>query len=190
VAAPSATPAGEQGTLLLGDRFASGGWANINGGSWRVGYQRGRYAVRGEPNTGAIWSYRIAPASDVSIGVDVQVAAGEGGLLVRFLDANNYVSITLNPSQTSFRVEQHSGGGTNVLAGGQSEAITLGADARNRLVARVRGDHVEVLVNGQPLAAIDARGAPDSARYGLLVIAKDSASEAYFDNLEIRSLDS
>jgi hypothetical protein len=193
---PTVTPttvqalAGEAGTLLLADAFAQGGWANLGGPGWQVGYQSQRYRISANRGVGTIWSYRTGPAKDVSIGVDVQAAAGEGGLLVRFQDASNYVSISLNPSRTSFRVEQHDAGTTNVIAGGQSEAIQTGADAINRLVVRLRGSSMEIVVNGQSLASADAPGAPDSVRYGLLVITNDSAAEAFFDNLEIRRLDS
>ena len=184
------TLAGESGTLLLADSFAQGGWANLRGPGWQVGYQSQQYRISASRGVGTIWSYRTGPAKDVSIGVDMQAAAGEGGLLVRFQDASNYVSISLNPSRTSFRVEQHDAGKTNVIAGGQSEAIQTGADAINRLVVRLRGSSMEIVVNGQSLASADAPGAPASVRYGLLVITNESAAEAFFDNLEIRKLDS
>jgi hypothetical protein len=183
------TPANEQGALLSADDFSQGGWANLSGPGWQVGYQGQRYRIGANQGIGSIWSYRTAPAKDVGIGVDMQVATGEGGLLVRFQDANNYISISLNPSRTSFRVEQHDGGATTAIAGGQSEAIQTGAEATNRLVVRLRGGSMEVVVNGQSLAAVDAPGAPDSARYGLLVITTDSPAEAFFDNLEIRRLE-
>jgi curved DNA-binding protein CbpA len=184
------TTTGETAALLMADTFSESGWANQRGPGWQVGYQDQRYRISANQGVGTIWSYRTGPAKDVSIGVDMQAAAGEGGLLVRFQDANNYVSISLNPSRTSFRVEQHNGGTTNVLAGGQSEAIQTGANANNRLVVRLRGSSMEIVVNGQSLASVDAPGAPDSARYGLLVNTSDSAAEAFFDNLEIRRLDS
>ena len=184
------TTTGDTAALLMADTFSEGGWANQRGPGWQVGYQGQRYRISANQGVGTIWSYRTGPAKDVSIGVDMQAAAGEGGLLVRFQDANNYVSISLNPSRTSFRVEQHNGGTTNVLAGGQSEAIQTGANANNRLVVRLRGSSMEIVVNDQSLASVDAPGAPDSARYGLLVNTSDSAAEAFFDNLEIRRLDS
>jgi DnaJ domain len=193
---PTVTPttvqisAAEAGELLVADTFTQGGWANLRGPGWQVGYQGQRYRISANRGVGAIWSYRTGPAKDVSIGVDMQAAAGEGGLLVRFQDASNYVSISLNPSRTSFRVEQHDAGTTNGITGGQSEAIQTGADAINRLVVRLRGSSLEIVVNGQSLASVDAPGAPDSARYGLLVITNESAAEAFFDNLEIRRLDS
>lgn len=184
------TSTGDAGVLLLADTFSEGGWANQRGAGWQVGYQSQRYRISANQGVGTIWSYRTAPAKNVSLGVDMQITAGEGGLLVRFQDASNYVSISLSSSRTSFRVEQHDGGATNVLAGGQSEAIKSGADAVNRLVVQLRGSSMEIVVNGQSLASVDAPGAPDSARYGLLVITNDSAAEAFFDNLEIRRLDS
>jgi hypothetical protein len=183
------TPAVESAELLLADSFSQGGWANMRGPGWQVGYQNQRYRISANQGIGAIWSYRTAPARDTSIGVDMQVATGEAGLLVRFQDANNYVSISLNPSQTSFRVEQHDGGAITVITGGQSEAILNGADASNRLVVRLRGSSLEVVVNGQSITTADVPGAPDSTRYGLLVITTDSAADAFFDNLEIRRLE-
>lgn len=195
--APTATPppaepttvGAEQGQILVADSFAGPGWADLRGPVWQVGYQNRRYRVQGEAGSGAIWSYRTMPAKDASIGVDLQVANGEGGLMLRFLDANNYLSVVLNPSQTSYRIEQQRGGALNALAGGQSGAINAGTDAINRLVVRVRGNTMQVFVNGQQLAEASANDAPDSARYGLLVLAKDTAAEAFFDNLEIRTLE-
>jgi curved DNA-binding protein CbpA len=184
------TTTGETTALLMADTFSEGGWANLRGPGWQVGYQGQHYRISANQGVGTIWSYRIGSAKDVSIGVDMQAAAGEGGLLVRFQDANNYVGVSLNPSRTSFRVEQHNGGTINVLAGGQSEAVQTGANANNRLVVRLRGSSMEIVVNGQSLASVDTPGAPDSARYGLLVNTSDSAAEVFFDNLEIRRLDS
>ncbi len=57
------------------------------------------------------------------------MASGEGGLLLRFVDASNYLSFSVNPQQTSYRLEQRSSGSVTVLAGGQHEAITTGAEA-------------------------------------------------------------
>jgi hypothetical protein len=189
-AAPTSAPASaETGALLLADNFSGTGWASLRGPTWQVGYQNRRYRIGSDAGNGPIWSYRAAPAQDVSIGVDLQVTAGEGGMLLRFLDASNYLVVVINPSQTSYRVEQLSGGATNVLTGGQSEAINIGADATNRLVVRLRGNHLQVFVNGQQIAEADANNAPDTARFGLLVIARDTPAEAFFDNLEIHALE-
>jgi DnaJ-domain-containing protein 1 len=187
--APPPTPVGEGGALLVADDFSGSGWASLDGNGWRVGYQNGRYRITVDRGLGTIWSYRVGPDGNVSIGVDVQVPSGEGGLLLQFIDQNNYLSYSINPQQTSFRLEQHSGGGITVLAGGQSEAIHMGADAHNRLVARLRDAHLQLLANGQLLAELDLPAASGSTRYGLLAIAGDTAAEALFDNLEIHALE-
>jgi hypothetical protein len=186
--ASSPTPAGETGDVVLADAFSGSGWANSSSAGWRVGYQGGRYRVAVDNGYGTIWSYRTAPLSDYSLGVDVQVPSGEGGVLLRFVDARNYLSYSVNPAETSYRLEQHSGGAVTVLAGGQSEAIEAGADATNRLVARLSGSHVELLINGQRMADLDAPNVRDSTRFGLLAIGSARDSVAFFDNLEIRRI--
>jgi DnaJ-domain-containing protein 1 len=186
-AAPS--PVAEAGAVVLADAFSSGGWANSSSDGWRVGYQGGRYRVAVDAGYGTIWSYRTAPIRDYSLGVDIQVPSGEGGVLLRFVDARNYLSFSINPAETSYRLEQHSGGAVRVLAGGQSEAIANGPDAINRLVARLTGNHVELLSNGQRLADLDLSGASDSTRFGLLAVGGTNDSVALFDNLQIRQLE-
>jgi curved DNA-binding protein CbpA len=176
------------GKLLFADNFSNGGWADSAGAGWRVGYQRGRYHIAVDPGYGTIWSFRTMPARDINVGVDVRVASSEGGLLLRFLDANNYLSFSVNPQQTSYRLEQHRGGAVTALAGGQTESIQAGASNWNRLVARLRGDHLQLLANGQLLTELDLPDAPNSPRYGLLAIANDRSAEVFFDNLEIREL--
>lgn len=190
-AAPVASPpvVAEAGAILFADDFSSGGWAETGGAGWRVGYQGGQYRVAVDAGYGTIWSYHTAPADNLSIGVDMRVPGGEGGLLLRFVDANNYLSFSVNPQQTSYRLEQRSGGGVAVLAGGQHEAITIGADAWNRLVARLRGDHIQLLINGLLVAELDLPVAADNTRYGLLAIGGDSSAEAFFDQLQVRAID-
>jgi hypothetical protein len=179
----------ETGTLLFEDSFSSGGWADSGGAGWRVGYVRGGYRIAVSAHYGTIWSFRTAPADDYSLGTDVRVAGGEGGLLLRFVDAGNFLSFSVNQSQTSYRLEQHRGGGVTVLAGGQSEAIQPGAEAVNRLVARLHGDHIQLLINGQLIAEIDAPDAATSSRFGLLAIGSDIDAEVFFDNLQLRAVE-
>jgi hypothetical protein len=138
---------------------------------------------------GAIWSYRTTQVSDYSLGADVRVASGEGGLLLSFVDAGNYLSFSVNQSQTSYRLEQHSGGGVTVLTGGQSEAIQTGAEAVNRLMARKRGSQIQLLINSQLIAEIEAPNAPISSRFGLLAIGGDIDAEVFFDNLQLRAIE-
>ncbi|HET9223387.1 MAG TPA: DnaJ domain-containing protein [Roseiflexaceae bacterium] len=179
----------EEGSLLFNDDFSGSGWADSGGAGWRVGYALGLYRIAVDAGYGEIWSYRTAQTDDYSLGVDVRAASGEGGLLLRFADAGNYLSYTVNPSQTSYRLEQRRGGGVTALAGGQSEAIQTGAEATNRLVARQRGSLIQLLINGQLVAEVDAPDAPMSRRFGLLAIGDAVDSELFFDNLQLRAIE-
>jgi hypothetical protein len=179
----------EDGALLFNDDFSGGGWADSGGAGWRVGYVRGLYRIAVSAGYGAIWSYRTTQADDYSLGADVRVASGEGGLLLNFVDAGNYLSFSVNQSQTSYRLEQHRGGGVTVLAGGQNEAIQTGAEATNRLVVRQRGSQFQLLINGQLIAEIDAPDAPTSPRFGLLAIGEATDAEVFFDNLQLRTIE-
>jgi DnaJ-domain-containing protein 1 len=179
----------EDGVVLFNDDFSGSGWADSGGAGWRVGYVRGLYRIAVSAGYGAIWSYRTTQAGDYSLGADVRVPSGEGGLLLNFVDAGNYLSFSVNPSQTSYRLEQHLGGGVTVLAGGQSEAIQTGAEATNRLVARQRGSQYQLLINGQLIAELDAPNAPTSPRFGLLAIGEAIDAEVFFDNLQLRAIE-
>jgi hypothetical protein len=179
----------EDGAILFNDDFSGGGWADSGGAGWRVGYVRGLYRIAVSAGYGAIWSYRTTQADDYSLGADVQVVSGEGGLLTNFADAGNYLSFSVNQSQTSYRLEQHRGGGVTVLTGGQSEAIQTGAEAINRLVIRQRGSQFQLLINGQLIAELDAPDAPTSPRFGLLAIGEAIDAEVFFDNLQLRTIE-
>lgn len=178
----------ETGTLLFSDDFSGSGWADTGGAGWRVGYQNGQYRIAVDAGYGTIWSYHTTQGSNMSIGVDMQVTSGEGGLLVRFLDANNYMYLVVNPQSSSWRLEQRSGGVVSTLASGQSDAIRTGS-ATNRLVARLNGDYVQMLINGTLVAELDATTYGDNARYGLLAVGGSVSSEAFFDNLQVRALE-
>jgi aspartyl-tRNA synthetase len=119
--------------------------------------------------------------------------------LLRFGSANpdlrndlEIADLTEAWSGTEFGVARgaiDSGGAVRVLAGGQSAAISSGAEAINRLVARLKGSHVEVLSNGQRLADLDISTASDSTRFGLLAVGGSNDAVAFFDNLQIRQLE-
>ncbi|HWQ13786.1 MAG TPA: hypothetical protein VNL77_13380, partial [Roseiflexaceae bacterium] len=188
-AAPTALPPEQQGAPLLVDDFSGGGWADLRGGGWTVGYADGRYRIAVDAGVGTIWSYRSVIAQDVTIAVDVQAPSGAGGLVLRFLDENNYLTFVIDPTQRAYRLEQRRGGALTVLAAGLSEAIRPGGEALNRLTAQVRGDLVGVAVNGQPLAEAEAIGAPASPRFGLVAISGANPAEALFDNLQIRTVE-
>ncbi len=57
-------------------------------------------------------------------------------------------------------------------------------------MARLSGDHIQLLINGMPVAELDLPVAADNTRYGLLAIGSDSSAEAFFDQLQVRAIDS
>jgi hypothetical protein len=178
-----------QGTVVLEDNFASDGWAAISGSGWSVGYQGEQYRIAVDAGIGTIWSYRSVQAQNVVIAADVQVNAGEGGLLLRFFDASSYLTFTVDPERGTYRLAQSRGNGAVVLAEGTSDMIRAGVGEANRLAAITQGNRVQVVVNNRLLAEIESPNLPQSQRFGLVAISGATAAEALFDNLSIRALE-
>ncbi|HEU5011361.1 MAG TPA: DnaJ domain-containing protein [Roseiflexaceae bacterium] len=185
--APTQPPAVESGAPLFSDPFNGSGWVNLAGNGWSVGFVDGRYRVTAVGGAGPIWSYRAGMPLNAMIGVDTQVVQGAGGLMLRFVDDFNYLSFTINPSQSSFRFEQLSGGVTSVLAGGQSNAIAADPSGVNRIAVKTLNNHYQLFANNQLLAEGNLPPGPASNSYGLIAIGGNTASNVYFDNLVIRA---
>ncbi|MEN9938650.1 MAG: hypothetical protein RLZZ387_5229 [Chloroflexota bacterium] len=188
-AAPTAPPLEQQGAALLTDDFSGQGWADTRGGSWSVGYADGRYRIAVDRGVGTIWSYRSVSTPDVTVAADVEVTTGAGGLMLRFVDASNYLTFVVEPQQTAYKLEQRSAGSVTVLAAGLNEAVRAGDGAQNRLTARISGSLVQIAVNGQQLAEVEATGAPASPRFGIVAVSGSSPAEAFFDNFQIRTVE-
>lgn len=186
---PTAPPSIESGALVLSDGFDGANWPVLARPGWSIGFQDSRYQIVVAPGIGNIWSYRTGMPTNATIGVDTEIASGAAGLLMRYIDIQNYLSFTVNPQLSNFRFEQHSGGTVNVLAGGQTDAIATGASAQNRLVARLNGGRFQLFVNNRLVAEGDLPSVPVSNRYGLLANSSDQAANALFDNLEIRTVE-
>jgi curved DNA-binding protein CbpA len=193
-APPTPTIAVERGETVFTDEFgaASQGWAVQQGPGWSVGYTNGAYRVSSTLGEANIWSFRTiyTVGQDFSLGTDVRVLSGAAGLLLRYVDAQNYLAYMINPSEGSYLFEQHTAGVRSVVAEGQSEAIRPGNDAINRLVARLQGNRVQLFVNNEPVADTTLSSVALSNTYGLLVNARGTGSaEALFDRVEIRTLE-
>lgn len=187
--APTALPVVE-GQTLFSDDFASGfGWAETAGRGWEVGYNGDRYRIGVDPYVGSIWTYRSLRLENYSIATDIQVTVGEGGILLWFANQDSYLAYVLNPSQTSYRLEQRTGDTVNILTGGQSDVIRSGRQAVNRLQARSLGDKVQLLINGQQVAEATIDGPSAIARFGLVGISGAGSAEAYFDNVEVKEIE-
>jgi hypothetical protein len=196
---PPATPTPnivvEQGPLLFADQFTGGGpggWASTQGFGWSVGYVNNRYRVTASAGTGHIWSYRTAfqIQGAYSLGVDVQVLSGDAGLIMNYVNEQNYLAFFVNPTSGRYLLEQRSGGTARIIADEPSEAIQQGPDAVNRLVAHLQSNQVQLFINGQSVLQTSVDGVTPTNVYGVVAYARDvGTAEAFFDNLEIHALE-
>lgn len=187
---PTPEPLAESGAVLLNDSFtnAGSGWPTIDSGAWSVGYADGAYRIATQANLGNIWVFRTLPGgSDVLIGIDVAVSGGAAGLLLRFADAGNYLTYTVDPTTGSLRLDERIGGQTRNLLNTRNTAVGTAANTRNRLVAVQRGADVELRINGQLLDTLTVNAPPVTERYGLVAVSAANPVEAQFFDLTIRA---
>jgi hypothetical protein len=189
----SATPTlpviAEQGSLLVAEDFSAGqGWASIQAATWSVGAINGTYRIDIRAGTGNIWSFNTAPGGpDYSIGADVQVGGGAAGLLLHYTDRANYLAFLVDPAAQTYSLERYSGGRVSVVITERSAAIETGLEARNRLVARLEADRVQLFVNGKLTDDLLLEGVTRSQQYGMIASAHERDTIALFDNLEVRA---
>jgi len=181
-------PLAEAGALLYAEDFSGGGWPSINDGSWSVGFAPGGYRISAQQGTGNIWAFSTSPAgADGQIAVDVVVVGGLAGLLLRYTQGS-YLAYFVDPAAGSLRLEQWVGGRRSVLLEAPSPAVRAGADARNRLLARLDGEQVGLRINGVLVADLRVASPVPSPRFGMLAVATAAEVEALFSDLAIREL--
>lgn len=182
--------AAEQGDLLQTYAFDNAeGWAAMQGNGWSVGTKEGAYHISTQPGIGNIWSYRTSPGGTrYSVGVDMEIDAGSGGLVVHFVDSSTYVAFLVRPSDETFRLEQQSSGQKEIVTEQTSTAIQKEQNATNRLVVHLEGASLKLFINNTPVFDQTLEGVSPTARYGLVAAADTAAVHARFDNLEIRTL--
>lgn len=179
----------EDGDLVYSESFRNSGWPTTSGTGWTVGAIGGAYKITASPGVGNIWAYRTSPAGkDFLLGVDMQVNGGEAGLVLRFNDQSNYLAFFVNPADRRVRLEQRESGQASTLIDTNHPAVQRGANATNRLVARMEGEDVDLRVNGQQVASLTLDTPAPTPRYGLVALAKDGPVEATFQDLNIRAV--
>lgn len=187
----TATPAPlpEEGTLVYSESFSSGsGWPTIDGSSWSVGFASGAYRISAQQGVGNIWAFNTSPAgSNYQVAVDVEATGGLAGLLLRYSEGS-YLAYFVDPAAGSFRLEQRNGGQLTVLAEEVHPAIATGPGAQNRLLARLDNEQLELRINGIPVANLTLASPPPTARYGLVVVARDAEVVGLFRNLTVWAL--
>lgn len=197
---PTVTPPGtalasielEQGELLRADNFSSPGrWATASGNGWSVGYANNAYRIETVAGAGNIWTYNTAPGgSDYSVGVDVQVNGDSAGLVLRFVDRNNYLAFTINPAGGGYDLERISGGRSTILATGSAPpGFHTSRGGNNRIVAELDGQTIRLYINGTLVRELErVSDFAGSNRFGMVATGIRENTVALFRNLEIREL--
>ena len=191
VPSPTAEALAETGPLVYTEEFGTGlGWPSQSSASWSVGVTPDGYQVTARQGVGNIWAYRTSPAgTNFLVGVDLTVAGGLGGLLLRYSEPDRtYLACFINSASGSYRLERHDTDGTTVLVEVTHAAIKTGAGVSNRLLARLDGETVALRVNGQPLTELTIASPPATLKYGVVVVALAAEVVATFRNLTIRHL--
>ncbi len=182
-AVPSNTPAplpdDLSGPILVTDNLDGGTWPVGNGGNWNFEFVNGRYHMTMVPGVGSVWSFGPAlPATNVVLAADVEAVSGSGGLMMGFIDGNNYYRFIIANDGT-WAFQQRFAGQTNLLASGEG----LGP---GRLVIAQRGTISHLYWNDSYLGEVVLPAFPGGA-YGF-VLAGNSGADVYFDNLRLRAL--
>lgn len=132
--------------------------------------------------------YEGAKYGDVDLSVRVKAVSGQndrgGGLVWRYLDANNYYVARWNPLEDNFRVYHVVNGKRTQLA---TADIKLAHDAWHVVHAVERGNHIQCYLDDKLL--LDVR---DETIKGAGAVGLWSKSDAvtWFDDFSIASLDS
>ncbi|WP_124033367.1 DnaJ domain-containing protein [Herpetosiphon llansteffanensis] len=182
-AVPSNTPAplpdDLSGPVLVTDNLDGGTWPVGNGGNWNFEFINGRYHMTMVPGVGSVWSFGPAlPAQNVVLAADVEAVSGSGGLMMGFIDGNNYYRFII-ASDGTWAFQQRFAGQTNLLASGAG----LGP---GRLVIAQRGAVTHLYWNDTYLGEVILPAFPGGA-YGF-VLAGNNGADVYFDNLRLRAL--
>ncbi|ABX04113.1 DnaJ domain-containing protein [Herpetosiphon sp.] len=182
-AAPSNTPAplpdDLSGPILVTDNLDGGTWPVGNGGNWNFEFINGRYHMTMVAGVGSVWSFGPAlPAQNVVLAVDVEAVSGSGGLMMGFIDGNNYYRFIIAADGT-WAFQQRFAAQTTLLASGSG----LGP---GRLVIAQRGAVTHLYWNDTYLGEVVLPAFPGGA-YGF-VLAGNSSADVYFDNLRLRAL--
>lgn len=182
-APPTATP---DANLFLDDNFATANWAEATGPTWRTTYEGKRYHITAAQFGDAAWSYRPLPQADVQLIVDVQVAQGKAGVVVRYRDDTDFIVVLLSPSSQEYVISQRQGDSFVELARGTHIAIQTSNELDNLMDVKVVGNQITLSVNGSLVTSIDVPAMPSSARFGMIAIPGTTDADAYFSRFTAR----
>ncbi|HEY1017082.1 MAG TPA: hypothetical protein VGE07_30490, partial [Herpetosiphonaceae bacterium] len=167
------------GPVVLTDAMDGGTWSVGSAANWTLGFENGRYHMTMRAGVGAVWSYGAGlPGLNSSVSAEVDVRAGNAGLLFGFIDANNYYRYVVSPNG-AWALEQRTGGRLVTLLSGRG----LGS---GKLSVAQRGAFTKLYWNNSYVSETTLAGFPGGS-YGF-VLSGPAAADAYFDNLQVRQI--
>ncbi len=111
------------------------------------------------------------------------ISGGGGGLIFRFVDRNSMERFTIN-SEGSYNLA-----GVNAAPFfGTTSALHKGFGQSNTLMSVVRGNTIEIYVNGQLIGTDLDSGAPSCGQVGFLAYDSSQDSEVQFSNVKVWNL--
>jgi hypothetical protein len=182
-------PAAGPGAVLFQDDFSrpSSGWDRYQDSGYIADYAQGGYHIRLlKPETEA-WADPGLDLGDVAVDVDAAAVDGPPnnayGILCRYQDSQNFAF---------FLISSDGFAGIGVMQHGQRQMLSAGAmlpnpaihtgRAANHLQAKCVGDVLTFLVNGQPVAQVQA-DLWERGDLGLIAASYDEAGvDVRFDN--------
>lgn len=168
---------------LFEDNFEDGaadGWATV-GGSWSIGTEESLAFAQNGLYGEAIAYTGEASWTDYTLEADVKVKklGGNGGILFRYQDANNFYMFRLNDTGSTADLYKKTGGSLQMLA---SVPVTVNPNQVYRLKATVQGASITGSVDGTNLISWTGSGAElASGKIGLRV----HSGMASFDNVRV-----
>lgn len=181
------TGGGDPGqTVLFTDDFEDGNsndWATT-GGSWGVTTEDSKVLVQDSVYGEAIASAGNTAWTDYTLEADVKLrkAGGNGGILFRFQDVNNFYMFRLNDTGNVAELYKKIGGQMSLL---QSVPVTVNPGQMYRLKVTVQGAAVSGAIDGTSVLTWTGSGTQlTSGKIGVRV----HSTSASFDNVKVTQL--
>lgn len=125
---------------------------------------------------------------DVALAVSFKAVKGNtdqgGGLVWRYLDANNYYVARMNPLEDNFRLFKVVNGKRSQIA--SKDSLEVPAGTWHKMTVTMKGDQIECTLNGKKYLEAKDGTFKQAGRVGLWTKAD---AQTYFDDFSVASID-
>ena len=125
---------------------------------------------------------------DVALAVSFKAVKGNtdqgGGLVWRYLDANNYYVARMNPLEDNFRLFKVVNGKRLQIA--SKDSLEVPAGTWHKMTVTMKGDQIECTLNGKKYLEAKDGTFKKAGRVGLWTKAD---AQTYFDDLSVAAVD-